>query len=260
MAYNSRLSHECRTHACSRPCAFISISSPGWPWSPWCLASSAACTGAWSCSATRADPGRGDAARRRRAAAQCLIVAVRALWAGRPGLGTDTLARRAPGHGGPARRFLAFNLKLDNADAGADARWLAEQRADLVFVTEATPAWSQQLATLRLFEACARYTDSPFGLALFSRLPLKSCQVLELAGAASGYPYLRAELEDGTVLYGLHPPPPLGTQLALARDESLRQLAERVASEGPEVIVLGTSTARPIHRACRISSPPPGCA
>ncbi len=154
-------------------------------------------------------------------------------WALTP-LPAEPLATEAP-----ARRFLAFNLKLDNADAGADARWLAEQRADLVFVTEATPAWSQQLATLRPFEACARYTDSPFGLALFSRLPLKSCQVLELAGAASGYPYLRAELEDGTVLYGVHPPPPLGTQLALARDESLRQLAERVASEGPDVVVLG---------------------
>ena len=139
----------------------------------------------------------------------------------------------------PTRRFLAFNLKLDNADAAADARWLAEQKADLIFVSEATPAWSEQLAALRPFEACARYSDSPFGLALFSRLPLKRCQVLELTGPAAGYPYLRAELEDGTVVFGLHPPPPLGADLALARDESLRQLAERIAAEGPEVVVLG---------------------
>ncbi|WP_435635411.1 endonuclease/exonuclease/phosphatase family protein [Pseudomonas solani] len=139
----------------------------------------------------------------------------------------------------PTRRFLAFNLKLDNADAAADARWLAEQKADLIFVSEATPAWAEQLAALRPFEACARNSDSPFGLALFSRLPLKRCQVLELTGPAAGYPYLRAELEDGTVVFGLHPPPPLGADLALARDESLRQLAERIAAEGPEVVVLG---------------------
>ncbi|MGA4633767.1 endonuclease/exonuclease/phosphatase family protein [Pseudomonas solani] len=149
-------------------------------------------------------------------------------------LPTEPLATDAP-----TRRFLAFNLKLDNADAAADARWLAEQKADLIFVSEATPAWSEQLAALRPFEACARYSDSPFGLALFSRLPLKRCQVLELTGPAAGYPYLRAELEDGTVVFGLHPPPPLGADLALARDESLRQLAERIAAEGPEVVVLG---------------------
>ncbi|MBB4821686.1 endonuclease/exonuclease/phosphatase (EEP) superfamily protein YafD [Pseudomonas alcaligenes] len=149
-------------------------------------------------------------------------------------LPTEPLATDAP-----TRRFLAFNLKLDNADATADARWLAEQKADLIFVSEATPVWSEQLAALRPFEACARYSDSPFGLALFSRLPLKRCQVLELSGPAAGYPYLRAELEDGTVVFGLHPPPPLGADLALARDESLRQLAERIAAEGPEVVVLG---------------------
>ncbi|MCU9948727.1 endonuclease/exonuclease/phosphatase family protein [Pseudomonas sp. PDM13] len=149
-------------------------------------------------------------------------------------LPTEPLATDAP-----TRRFLAFNLKQDNADAAADARWLAEQKADLIFVSEATPAWSEQLAALRPFEACARYSDSPFGLALFSRLPLKRCQVLELTGPAAGYPYLRAELEDGTVVFGLHPPPPLGADLALARDESLRQLAERIAAEGPEVVVLG---------------------
>ncbi|MDU9416616.1 endonuclease/exonuclease/phosphatase family protein [Pseudomonas sp. zfem005] len=149
-------------------------------------------------------------------------------------LPTEPLATDAP-----TRRFLAFNLKLDNGDAAADARWLAEQKADLIFVSEATPAWSEQLAALRPFEACARYSDSPFGLALFSRLPLKRCQVLELTGPAAGYPYLRAELEDGTVVFGLHPPPPLGADLALARDESLRQLAERIAAEGPEVVVLG---------------------
>lgn len=142
-----------------------------------------------------------------------------------------------------ALRVLGYNLKVNNPHAASDAHWLAEVDAQVIFVTEASHDWETLLAGLP--PGCARYEDSPFGLALFSRVPLKSCQVLGLAGAAMGYPYIRAELADGRVIYGVHLPPPLGATLARARDESLRQLAERIASEHSPVLLLGDFNSSP---------------
>lgn len=148
--------------------------------------------------------------------------------------------------GQPALRAVAYNLYLHNPDAAQDARWLESLDAQLIFVTEATPAWQPLLAPLRARgNGCGRYLDSPFGLALFSTVPLASCQVLDLDGAAAGFPYLRAELEDGRVIYGVHPPPPLGATLADARNASLRQLATRMASETGPVLVLGDFNSSP---------------
>lgn len=146
----------------------------------------------------------------------------------------------------PSVRAVAYNLKLDNPRAAQDAQWLRELDAQLIFVTEATPAWQPLLMPLRARgNGCARYQDSPFGLALFSTTPLASCRVFDLEGTAAGYPYLRAELADGRVIYGVHPPPPLGAALAAARNESLRQLALLIARESAPVLVLGDFNSSP---------------
>lgn len=148
----------------------------------------------------------------------------------------------SPSAAGPLR-LLGYNLRVDNPAADADARWLATVDAKVIFVTEASHEWETRLQGLP--PGCARYDDSPFGLALFSRVPLKSCRVLGLGGAAQGYPYIRAELADGRLIYGVHPPPPLGANLALARDESLRQLAARIRAEKAPVLVLGDFNSSP---------------
>lgn len=158
--------------------------------------------------------------------------------AGVIGWGLTPWPHDAPGSTGQERRVMAYNLRLDNPRADAEAAGLNALPADALFLTEATPAWGERLAPLKAWEACARYQDGPFGLALFTRQPVRRCQVLEPRGLAA-YPYIRAELDDGTVLYGIHPPPPLGPELAAARDESLRQLAEQIALEGREVVVMG---------------------
>lgn len=145
------------------------------------------------------------------------------------------------------QRFVAYNLYVVNDRMAENVRWLGETGADVLFLTEATLAWRQALKPLseRYPHGCSAYKDSPFGLALLSRHPLRSCEVKILPGDMSSYPYIRAELHDGAVLYGVHPPPPVGADMARVRDGSLQELAAAIQGDNANVIVLGDMNITP---------------
>ncbi len=90
---------------------------------------------------------------------------------------------------------------------------------------------------------CAKADDSPFGIAFFSDVPLESCDVLTLEGL-SLYPFIRAEI-DNTVIYGIHPPPPVNEELAKARIQYFDELAKRINQEQKTVIVIGDFNSTP---------------
>ena len=144
------------------------------------------------------------------------------------------------------RKFLTYNLLLDNTRQQENAIWLQAFDADVMFLSEYTPAWQQTLKPLAAVypHRCERAEDSPFGLALYSKQPVQ-CAVISLEGEAADYPYVRAELSDGRVVYGIHPPPPIGEMLSNARDASLQQLAGRIRAENAEVLVLGDMNSTP---------------
>ena len=144
------------------------------------------------------------------------------------------------------QRFLTYNLLLDNTRQQENASWLKAFDADVMFLSEYTPAWQRALEPLAAIypQRCEQAEDSPFGLALYSKHPVR-CNVMSLEGVAADFPYVRAELSDGRVVYGIHPPPPIGEWLAKARDDSLQQLAERILSEKTDVLVLGDMNSTP---------------
>ncbi|WP_157670350.1 endonuclease/exonuclease/phosphatase family protein [Chitinibacter sp. GC72] len=151
---------------------------------------------------------------------------------------------------------IAFNLLIANTQYRNVEQWLNAQGADVILLTEATTEWQSQLSTLRqtLPHGCAAWEDNPFGIALLLKQAPRHCEVRFSPAMPQQYPHLRVELADGLVVYGIHPPPPLGAELAAARDQQLRYLAQQIAQESAPVLVLGDfniTPFSPIYRAFR---------
>ncbi|KAF0814011.1 hypothetical protein IGB42_01690 [Andreprevotia sp. IGB-42] len=149
-------------------------------------------------------------------------------------------------HAASPLRAASFNLLFSNTRYHEVGTWLAGSHADVIVLTEATPAWASGLSVLLQTypHGCAAWADGTAGLALLSRQALRSCQINGDA-ALRGYPYVRAELADGRVVYGVHPPPPLGADLALARNASLQLIAQRLQAERAPVLLLGDFNVTP---------------
>ena len=87
---------------------------------------------------------------------------------------------------------------------------------------------------------CQHREHSPFALALWSKQPLAACEVRMIGD----YPYIRAQTADGTALYALHPPPPISSELAGARQRYLAETARALAAE-PRVLAVGDFNSSP---------------
>ena len=91
------------------------------------------------------------------------------------------MAPALPPQAGEARlelRLVSANLQQSD-DAAALRAWLDAQPADLVLLQEVTPALARQLASWQDYpHRVLAPEDSPFGLALLSRLPLEGGRVL----------------------------------------------------------------------------------
>lgn len=145
----------------------------------------------------------------------------------------------------PTLQIVSYNLLFSNAQQQQESAWIEKLPADVIFLTEVSTEWQYYLKTLEEnTQHCSQYIDSPFGIALYSRVPLEQCDVLYQEGNNT-FPYIRAELPSGLVIYGIHPPPPLGRQLASERDEMLQYLAQQIAQEKDDVIVLGDMNITP---------------
>ncbi|WP_373976365.1 endonuclease/exonuclease/phosphatase family protein [Chitinibacter sp. SCUT-21] len=138
-------------------------------------------------------------------------------------------------------KVIAFNLLFSNTQYQKAEQWLTAQGADVILLTEATTEWQSQLAALQqtLPYGCAAWEDSPFGIAVLLKQAPRRCEVRFAPAMPQQFPHLRVELAGGLVVYGIHPPPPLGAELAAARDQQLRYLAQQIAQETAPVLVLG---------------------
>jgi endonuclease/exonuclease/phosphatase (EEP) superfamily protein YafD len=129
--------------------------------------------------------------------------------------------------------LLQFNAAQNTENL---LRWLNDnpKAADVVLVLEADPAFAEGMTALatEFPHHIERLDDSPFSIALYSRYPFYAAEVLDVVGES--FPALRVELitPNGPLrVLGIHPPPPLGDELATRRDRFLRLLGERLVHE-----------------------------
>jgi len=166
---------------------------------------------------------------------------------------------RDPAYGeGTPLRVLTANLYLDNIDhEGAVAAILAAD-ADVLCLQEVTHAWARSLDEKGVTEAYPHRhiepEDSPFGIALLSRMPMTEVEPYELAYLTQ----LRAILDvEGTQLelHCVHLMPPLMPALYVRHERGGADLVARLSERGEEagpIALAGDFNSTPynaLHRA-----------
>ena len=175
------------------------------------------------------------------AAAACVVVAANLvqLW---------SAPHDEPPTKGEPLRIVSANIHWTNREFDRVLAFVRETRPDVLLVVECTPAWEQALDPLRaeLPHIVAVPRDDPFGIALFSRLPFETTELLEAAG--TGFPSIVARLRRGDqtlTVVGTHPPPPISAAASAARNSQLADLASLARRTEGEVLLLGDLNVSP---------------
>lgn len=132
---------------------------------------------------------------------------------------------------------LSYNVAIHNPKPAAEVAFMRQTDADILLLAEAGGQWQPHLENLNIKypHGCGHNEHSPFALHVMAKNPLNSCSVHFI----DGLPYIRAQTIDHTVLYVLHPPPPINADLARIRLSYFKQTAQRIQAENLPVIVAG---------------------
>lgn len=159
-----------------------------------------------------------------------------------------TASAPAPGSEvhGPVFSVASANVSLHNQDPQALARWLTQERPDVVIVLEVSPDYAAGLRLLTDYpfqQLLPQY--GPFGIALLSRHPLQQVQVIEDADAIA---HIQAQVQWQNQLIGLiavHPMPPLSAHFHGVRNGLLRALARQASASKLPTVLAGDLNATP---------------
>lgn len=151
---------------------------------------------------------------------------------------------RPPARAGEADGFaVPFTLVTVNVAARNDEyerlfATIARERPDVVVVEELTPRWAERFRGLDGYPyRVARPLSGPFGIAVFSRWPLESAEIVELG--ATPAVTARVDGPGGPFrLIGVHLLPPRSRTWSEARNAQLEAIAARLVANEP-VVVLG---------------------
>ena len=151
-------------------------------------------------------------------------------------------------------RVLVLNVRESNEDAAPVLAMLRAVDPDVFLAVETDAYWADALQPLvaSLPHVVTAPRDSPWGLALYSRLPLISPEIRHLV--ADSVPSIKAgvRLRSGQRIdfYGLHPKPPLGRSSAKGDDEVVRA-AREIRSGGRPAVLAGDLNDVPWGHAAR---------
>lgn len=150
----------------------------------------------------------------------------------------------------PPLKLFQFNAAQNPARV---FDWLEQNssQVDVVVLLEASPAFQAGINRLqtRFPHAVTQLRDGPFGIALLSKHPLAGAEVLDLAG--ENFPALAARIAipgwaAPLQVYAVHPPPPLGGELAGIRNRYMKELATLISTdESMPTLVAGDLNSTP---------------
>lgn len=130
-----------------------------------------------------------------------------------------------------------FNAGFQHADQQRIVSHLRRaQDIDVVVLLEAAESFDGVLAQLRdIFPYQIKYLqDSPFGIALASRLPIENGVIAR--EPSRFFPHIEATLKlpgraEPLVLFAVHAPPPVSGEMAAARNDKLAHIARKAAGQ-----------------------------
>lgn len=152
------------------------------------------------------------------------------------------------GAAGGRLRFVLSNVRIGNRDYDGVLRFLKEADGDVVLLEEVDTGWLEALSELDgRYPWRVKVAESiPYGIALWSRIPVRSYEVLGVV--REDIPFIAASLDvSGTplLLLGAHPPPPWNGVYASVRDRQIEALGRMAAKGGPHVVLLGDLNTTP---------------
>ncbi len=138
------------------------------------------------------------------------------------------------------------NVHVSTTQAVPLAQWLAQEQPDLVVLLEVSRVLGPQLTSFTAYPyQVVHADDSPFGIALLSKLPLTRSSVQH---DADGIAHIEAELRvhNQTVqLVAFHPMPPLSPHFHQARNQALQAFAKKFQASGHPALLVGDLNATP---------------
>lgn len=143
----------------------------------------------------------------------------------------------------PRIRLLMANVLQDNRRADLVRRTVREAAADVVCLVEVDAWWQREMRPIEdeYPWVSAHPLDNAYGMILYSRLPLRACDIRFLIHHE--IPSMRAVVElpsgDEVVIHALHPQPPLPDTPTYGRDAELVITAREIADDGRPSVVIG---------------------
>tara|TARA_R110002096_G_scaffold101547_4_gene224556 strand:- start:9650 stop:10573 length:924 start_codon:yes stop_codon:yes gene_type:complete len=139
-------------------------------------------------------------------------------------------------------KLIHANVYSRNKKYEKVAALVDRENPDLVFLQEVTEDWATAMQGL-LPDYPYSYTQARtgnFGIAVFSKMPFDS--ITHIDSPPLGYPTIIASVrlgESSTTIISSHPTIPLGRHLNDARNEHIRDIAERVRTTPGNIVLLG---------------------
>ena len=121
--------------------------------------------------------------------------------------------------------IITANIKLSNRDYSRLLTLAKDLRADVIVVIEVDKGWTRALAPLRASHPhfIEDPRDTGYGLALYSRLPLRNGQINEWI--TKGVPSITTEVQlpagPWVKLFAVHPEPPVASHDTKGRDSEI---------------------------------------
>lgn len=159
-----------------------------------------------------------------------------------------SLAKGAVKTTGASLRIVSLNVMTSNPNKEGVLRYLQGTHADVIFLMEVDAAWMRKLEVLKVTHphGLIQPRQDNFGVALFSRVPLKEVKVVR--DRVSELPSIQARLvNEGKewVIYGTHPLPPMGAEGTRLRDVQLKSVAAHVGGLDVPALVIGDLNSTP---------------
>ena len=147
--------------------------------------------------------------------------------------------------GGESLRLYYANVLMLNEDVAGLREKIEQSSADIVALVEPDQEWLSALAPA--LSTYPHRIENPrndmFGIALYSKRPLASAEVIELGiGQRRQAPALRARIQlNGAPLdlWVVHVWPPVSAAYSAERDEQLRELAGYLRESSGQSLVMG---------------------
>ena len=143
---------------------------------------------------------------------------------------------------------LLVNVRTENREFAKVRDLAITKQADVVVFEEVNNEWMSELTSLssHFTNVVAEAREDNFGIALFSRLPLRDAKVEHFGDAEVPSIVAHVLAPAGEVLLvATHPLPPVGAERFSSRNLQLRAVAEYVKSVPGPAIVLGDLNVSP---------------